>query len=195
MAHPQQYNFIEKQCHARVEYFINTRVLEIGSRNINGTIRGLFSEPKLYIGLDLSPGRDVDIVCRAHEYPGAPDNQPFDVSVSCEALEHDAYWPRTFLRMWELTRHNGLLMFTCATTGRPEHGTHTWLASDSPDTNNYYRNLTRDDFDALFNLGAMFSWHTWETCSETHDLYFAGLVARENTTRAQRAQPEQLEQL
>lgn len=60
-------------------------VLEIGSYNVNGTVRDLFPEP--YTGLDMQDGPGVDVVANAELAstfaPGA-----FQTIVSTETLEH-----------------------------------------------------------------------------------------------------------
>jgi inhibitor of KinA sporulation pathway (predicted exonuclease) len=50
--------------------FGGKRVLEIGSRYVNGSVRPLierFCKPREYIGIDIEPGRYVDIVLPAEE--------------------------------------------------------------------------------------------------------------------------------
>ena len=50
--------------------FEGKRVLEIGSRYVNGSVRPLierFCKPREYIGIDIEPGRYVDIVLPAEE--------------------------------------------------------------------------------------------------------------------------------
>ena len=59
-------------------------VYEIGSRNVNGSIRSLFPAEG-YHGIDLSAGTDVDAVADAAGY--VPPVVPQTV-VCCEVLEH-----------------------------------------------------------------------------------------------------------
>jgi glyoxylate carboligase len=50
--------------------FEGKRVLEIGSRYVNGSVRPLierFCKLREYIGIDIEPGRYVDIVLPAEE--------------------------------------------------------------------------------------------------------------------------------
>ena len=63
MSHKQKMDFISNVKQKYNKYFINSSVLEVGSVNINGTVRDLFDRPNNYIGLDVAPGRDVDVVC------------------------------------------------------------------------------------------------------------------------------------
>ena len=63
-------------------------ILDIGSLDVNGTYRGLFSNPRWkYTGLDLIAGKNVDIVSRdPYRYP--IESGAFDVVVSGSVLEH-----------------------------------------------------------------------------------------------------------
>ena len=89
MAHPQQQNFCLKVKERFPNYFKNTKIFDVGSMDINGTNHFLFEGDYKYIGVDLIEGKNVDFVCRGHEY----DTQDrFDVSISTECFEHDEFW-------------------------------------------------------------------------------------------------------
>jgi hypothetical protein len=94
MAHPEQFNFFTKVKEQFPDHFRDVSVVEMGSLNINGTVRVLFENPKNYVGIDLGEGTDVDIVCRGEEYD-AP-NESFDVAISAECFEHNPEWAETF---------------------------------------------------------------------------------------------------
>jgi hypothetical protein len=93
--------------------------------------------------------------------------------ISCECFEHDKHWKETFETMWRIAR--GLVIFSCATTGRPEHGTTATSPADSPFTNDYYMNLTEEDFKKEFDFDSMFSKYQFSVCNRPEDLYFWGL--------------------
>ncbi|MDD5226810.1 MAG: class I SAM-dependent methyltransferase [Candidatus Omnitrophica bacterium] len=63
-------------------------VLDIGSKDVNGSYRRLFDSPNWkYTGLDLEPGKNVDIVANGpYSYPVA--DRSFDVVISGSTLEH-----------------------------------------------------------------------------------------------------------
>lgn len=46
---------------------LSSRVLEVGSHDVYGTIRSCFGSVGDYVGIDLSPGPGVDLVLSAHE--------------------------------------------------------------------------------------------------------------------------------
>lgn len=138
-------------------------MVDVGSLDINGSCRGLFSRCH-YVGIDLHEGLNVDVVGRAHEVLGvvAEDcrrkveshyrswleypSPVIDTMLSCECLEHDRYYDKTLRSMYENLRVGGLMLITAAGDGRPEHGTHKERPQDSPATNDYYRNISNADF-------------------------------------------------
>lgn len=151
MAHKHQREFCEQVKRQFPFHFesTHTRVLEIGSRNVNGTVRDLFAT-KNYTGLDLTEGKDVDVVCHVREFL-SPDNH-FDVVISCEALEHDREWKETLLAAYRLLKPGGLLVITCAGPNRAEHGTTRTTPRDSPATTDYYMNLSPTDILEAFGV-------------------------------------------
>ena len=169
MSHEQQLDFVQSVKDEFPEYFKGTKVLEVGSLNINGSVRQFF-EPDQYIGCDLGEGDGVDIVCQGHELPYA--NGSFDVVISCECFEHDKHWEKTFQKMIDLVRKSGLVIFSCATIGRPEHGTTRTSPADAPFTNDYYRNLREEDFE---QFKSSFDSYRFSQCLRPRDLYFWGL--------------------
>jgi len=170
MSHIQQLDFVARVKAMHPEYFTGKRVVEIGSLNINGTVRGLFDAAAQYVGCDLGEGPGVDIVCKGHELPYADGS--FDVAISCECFEHDQHWEQTFKKMIDLVGDGGLVIFSCATIGRPEHGTSRTSPADAPFTNDYYRNLEEKDFE---QFKSFFKSHAFETITWPCDLYFWGL--------------------
>ena len=126
------------------------RILEIGSLDINGTIRQLCGHLSIseYIGLDLGAGPGVDVITSGHEYLSDSHDQ-FDLILSAECLEHNPFWRETIENSIRLLKPQGLLIFSWATTGRAEHGTHANSPESAPfivqDFDNYYRNISRRD--------------------------------------------------
>lgn len=177
MAHLQQMQFVDNLRLKLPAYFRNTKVLEIGSLDINGSVRSFF-EGCDYTGIDLEEGPGVDVVCQGQDFQSEP--QSFDVVCSLECFEHNPYWIDTFVNMMRHCKPGGLIFFTCATTGRPEHGTARTTPSDSPFTVNagwnYYRNLTEKDFRQQIYFDAYFQYSYFSVGESTCDLYFYGKV-------------------
>lgn len=176
MSHRQQLEFVKSVRQQQPNFFNKATVLEIGSLDINGSVRHFFTNC-VYIGLDIAPGPGVDVVGLGHEY-NMPDGS-FDCVISCECFEHDPYYAMTFENMLRLVKPQGLVIFSCATTGRPEHGTARHEPWSSPLTVNagwnYYKNLTEKDFTDNFNFDELFSEFSFSTNKEVYDLYFYGI--------------------
>jgi SAM-dependent methyltransferase len=176
MSHTGQREFVGILSANMDQFFHDCHVLEIGSLNINGTIRDHFRNCD-YVGLDVAHGKDVDVVCQGQDYR-APDNS-FDHVISCEAMEHNPYWAETFANMIRVCRPGGLVAMTCASTGRAEHGTSRMRTQDSPLTDklgwDYYRNLTESNFKRRLKLDGLFSTFRFWTNWLSFDLYFCGI--------------------
>lgn len=174
VSHPAQNEYIKYVKNKFPAYFYKRQVLEVGSLNINGTVRDLFTEC-YYVGLDVAEGKGVDIVCEGQNYDAPTES--FDVVISCECFEHNPEWVATFTNMHRMTRTLGLVVMTCATTGRAEHGTTRTTPQDSPLTIglgwDYYKNLTEQDFRDNFDLDNMFS--DYQFIVGGTDLYFYGV--------------------
>lgn len=174
MAHGAQQRFMESVRDLFPQKFNGVKVLDIGSLDINGNNRYLFTDAE-YIGLDIGEGPNVDVVSRGHEYKS---KELFDVTISSECFEHDEYWVLTFANMVRLTKPNGMVVFSCASANRPEHGTRRTSPQDSPFTsqieNDYYRNLNIEDFNE-FPLDKWFSEYKFIENRNPDDLYFYGV--------------------
>jgi SAM-dependent methyltransferase len=172
MAHQQQFDFVSGIASFFPNNFANCKVLEVGSLDINGSVRQFFTDCE-YIGIDLGQGRGVDVVCQGQDYD-APDNT-FDTVISCECFEHNPAWVMTFVNMYRMTKPGGLIVMSCATTGRAEHGTKRTSPADAPFCDDYYKNLTEQDFVDNLNIDNMFSAYEFGIGEATRDLYFYGV--------------------
>jgi SAM-dependent methyltransferase len=189
MAHYTQHQFVRWTKEFFPAFFEGKKVLEIGSLDINGSVREFYDNCE-YTGLDVGPGPGVDIVCGGQDYD-APDAS-FDVVTSFEAMEHNPYWKETFANMIRLVRPGGMVIMTCATAGRPEHGTSRSKPSDSPLTASigwdYYRNLSSKDFEEQFPLEKHFSRYFFAHYYYGCDLlFFAFRRDAEQPANAQKA--------
>lgn len=172
MSHQSQLDFVASVKRQFPEFFKGKRVLEIGSLDINGSVRQFFEDCS-YIGVDLGEGKGVDLVSKGEDLT-FHDNH-FDVAISCECFEHNPEWVRTFDNMVRMT--SGLIVMTCATTGRPEHGTRRTSPSDAPFCGDYYQNLTDHDIKSSCNM-SRFVEYGFSTNTSPADLYFWGLICK-----------------
>lgn len=92
-------------------------VIEIGSRNINGTVRDHFPNAT-WTGLDLYPGPCVDVVCDATQW--TPKSQ-VDLVICCEVLEHTPQVAEICNQAYEWLRDGGRFIGTAAGIGRAVH--------------------------------------------------------------------------
>ena len=179
MAHLEMQNFCKDVKALHPEYFDGTKVLDIGSLDINGNNRVLFDGEVEYTGLDIAEGKNVDVISLAHEFKS---KHKYDVVCSTECLEHDIHWQKTLKKMLQLTRKGGLMFLTCATTGRIEHGTINAYPDTSPNTiakggewATYYKNLTKNEIDEVLQAAKNFKEFDYIINGQANDLYFWGV--------------------
>lgn len=178
MAHIQQKEFCLSLRNRVPKYFFNTRVLDCGSLDINGSNKDLFVNCH-YTGIDIAHGNNVDIVSKIHEF-NARDGL-YDTICSTECFEHDKFYNLSLNNMVRMLRSGGLLFFSCATTGRPEHGTKATTPFNSPFTSSseswedYYKNLTEEDIRDVLDIDGIFSAYQFSVNLEIKDLYFWGI--------------------
>lgn len=85
-----------------------SKIIELGSQDVNGTLRDHCPAGATYIGIDMEPGKGVDLVVSAGEpLPMAADT--VDVAVTSSAFEHDVCFWETFLELVRVLKPGGLL--------------------------------------------------------------------------------------
>lgn len=160
-------------------YFKNKKVLDVGSGDINGNNKGLFTDCE-YHGNDVMSAPNVTIVSKTKDLPF--EDNSFDTIVSTECFEHDPEYIESFKKIYKMLKPDGLFFFTCASTGRAEHGTRRSHADWSygtianlSDMQDYYKNITQHDLNDVLNLNESFTvWNTYYN-SYSCDLYFVGI--------------------
>lgn len=176
MAHSAQIDFCNQVKSILPVFFDNKSVLDIGSQDVNGTNRMYFTNLTKYVGVDISPGKNVDVVCSGHKYD---TDFRFDVVCSTECFEHDPFWKETLNNMYRLLKPGGLFFFTCAGDGRDEHGTRRtcpsgedWVQHEWED---YYMNLNEKLISEVWDTYNMFSTFEFIYNPGAKDLYFYGI--------------------
>ena len=92
------------------------RVLDIGSRDINGTLRNCAPQGAEYVGVDLQMGNGVDIVLKdPYSYP-FPDKS-FDWVVSTSMMEHTGLFWLSFLECCRVLSDTGFLYINAPSNG------------------------------------------------------------------------------
>lgn len=195
MAHKEQKDYLDRIKKEHPKAFKNCKVLDIGSFDVNGNEKPWFDNCD-FIGLDLLPGPGVDVACPANEYD-APDGT-FNTIISCECWEHNPFYKESILNAIRMLKSGGYFIWSCATTGRPVHGTASqdeidkskgvtsqgnkiteWktmpnVAKEDWD-NEYYRNVTEEDIRSFCDVDEIFSLYKFEVEPNHHDLYFWGI--------------------
>lgn len=104
------------------------RVLDVGSFDVNGTVRPAFSTADVLVGIDIREGPNVDHVFDIEELaPWCALSPPwlvadrFDVVVSAEMLEHTPHPWKAIEGMVHALRPGGRLILTTRSAGFGRH--------------------------------------------------------------------------
>lgn len=92
------------------------RVIEIGSYNVNGSVRDVID---VAVGVDMREGPGVDLVCPVESLDLPPES--FDACVSTDTLEHVKDWRGFVRKTWELVKPGGWLVMTMAHQRKGRH--------------------------------------------------------------------------
>ncbi len=149
------------------EWFVGVKVLEFGSLDMNGSVRGMFAAPEVYVGVDWREGKGVDVKSLFHEFVS---DEVFDVFISLNTFEHDPYWKASISTGLKHLGPGGAILIACGGPGMQAHE-----ATVSP-SGEHYENIPSDDMrECLESLGAV--GETWTAHGRhTHntDTFFVG---------------------
>lgn len=126
---------------------IDAKILEIGSMDVNGSVRENFS-PAEYVGIDVRPGPAVDIVMPAEDLPSRFPAGYFDAVLCCETLEHCENWQEVLSAGWHVLKVGGKM---CVTTPSKKKGYHGY-------PHDYWR-FTIDDYRVIFRKQTITAEH------------------------------------
>ncbi len=98
---------------------ITGNVLEVGSYNVNGALRSVFS---ISVGIDMRDGPGVDRVLSVTELLDTYGPESFDCVCSADALEHIEDWKGALENMWGVLKPSGVLFLTMANMKKGIHG-------------------------------------------------------------------------
>lgn len=115
--HPAAYKFVQDRTKSVSEDSI--KVLEFGSYNVNGSVRGLFPNAT-WLGVDVRPGPCVDVVADAATYEGELGS--FDLVICCEVFEHTEAWLGIVANAARHLKPGGKFVGTAAGPLRAPHG-------------------------------------------------------------------------
>lgn len=94
----------------------NTVIVDIGSQDVNGSLKTLIPSGMKYIGVDFILGKNVDIVL-TDPYQIPIDSNSVDVVVSSSCFEHSEMFWLTFLEIMRILKPNGLFYLNVPSNG------------------------------------------------------------------------------
>jgi SAM-dependent methyltransferase len=119
MCHPTCIDFAR----SHLEAFRGKTVLEVGSRDVNGSVRPVL-EPvaQNYVGVDIARGPSVDEICDVSEIVERFGEESFDAVVSTEMIEHIRAWRSAIDNLKAVLKPQGVLLVTTRSKGFRVHG-------------------------------------------------------------------------
>jgi SAM-dependent methyltransferase len=120
LAHETAFRNAERFYDAYVKPLGAVQVIEIGSQDVNGSIRRYFPPPITYIGVDFADAKGVDVVL-TDPYKLPFDDASIDVVLCNSCFEHSEFFWLTFMEMMRVLRPNGLCYLNAPSNG-PVHG-------------------------------------------------------------------------
>lgn len=87
-------------------------MLDVGSRNINGSVKDFISGYGGFTGTDFIAGKDVDTVIDNHDLLEEFGDGRFDFITCCDTLEHDVNFWKTVENMRAMLKPGGWLLVT-----------------------------------------------------------------------------------
>lgn len=90
-------------------------VIEVGSQDVNGTLRTTLPPQASYWGIDLVPCKNVDVVAMGSALPVA--SATADIVLASSVIEHDmAFW-MTVLELCRITKPGGYIYLSAPSNG------------------------------------------------------------------------------
>ena len=94
----------------------DVKILDVGSLDVNGSLRSVAPPAASYVGVDLGAGAGVDVVLDdPYALPFA--DQSFDAVVSTSCFEHDDCFWLTFLEILRVLKEGGLAYLNTPSNG------------------------------------------------------------------------------
>jgi ubiquinone/menaquinone biosynthesis C-methylase UbiE len=94
-------------------------ILDVGSMDINGTLREFVPDSSSYVGADRESGPGVDVILGNIKYLPF-DHDSFDLVISTSCLEHDPQFWTTFYEMCRVVKRGGFIYLSAPSNG-PVH--------------------------------------------------------------------------
>ena len=96
-----------------------TLILEMGSYDVNGSLRNAKPTGSTWVGIDIEAGPGVDVVVSPDDELPFPDGH-FDIVLATSVLEHDPQFWKTLEKMSRAVKPTGFI-YICAPSNGPVH--------------------------------------------------------------------------
>ncbi|HUO20764.1 MAG TPA: methyltransferase domain-containing protein [Steroidobacteraceae bacterium] len=97
-------------------HFPAPAIVEVGSADVNGSLRQVAPAASRYIGLDFAAGPGVDVVLTdPYRYP--LETASVDIAVSSSCFEHADFFWLSFLEILRVVKPNGLVYLNVPSNG------------------------------------------------------------------------------
>jgi SAM-dependent methyltransferase len=94
----------------------NVRVVEIGSQDVNGSLRSVCPKQYQYIGVDFSDAKGVDVVLK-DPYSFPFENEYADIFLSSSCFEHSEFFWLVYLEILRCLKPGGLFYLNVPSSG------------------------------------------------------------------------------
>lgn len=104
--------------------FEGKRILEVGSRYVNGSVRPFierFMNPEKYVGVDIEKGLYVDEIVSAEGIIERFGKESFDTVITTDMMEHVSDWRLIINNIKSILKPDGVLYLTTCSYGFPLH--------------------------------------------------------------------------
>lgn len=116
-------------------------VIDIGSQDVNGSLKSVTPNCFNYIGVDFQKAKNVDVILdNPYKYPF--EDQTIDIVVSSSCLEHSEFFWLTFLEMVRVAKPDGLIYLNAPSQGQyHDYPVDCWrFMADAPKALSKYAN-------------------------------------------------------
>jgi SAM-dependent methyltransferase len=103
---------------SKFKHLVEGYTVEVGSLNVNGTIRDIVN---VNFGIDMREGKDVDMVLPGEDLPKHFYPEDVGTVISCETLEHVRNWREFIQGIWTVLRTDGAFICTLCSKRKGRH--------------------------------------------------------------------------
>jgi len=179
--HPSAYrigaSFLNTYCKKK-----SGKILEIGSLNVNGTIRDFAPPGYEWFGVDLVEGNSVDLVIQDPSELPFKDNE-FDVVIATSVLEHDSQFWETIKELSRVAKVDGFVYINAPSNGwvhrypidafrfYPDASLSflSLIKSVKPDANLLESFISKQESDVWNDFVAIFCMSQWDSSARVYE--------------------------